>query len=160
MDKLWAPWRKKYICEKKTTKCLFCKIHKQKSDKKNYIILRSTLCFAVLNKFPYNNGHLLIAPYQHTAELEKLESKEIIDMYKVTLTIKKILKKVLKPDAFNFGFNLGETAGAGVTGHLHLHLVPRWKADTNYMPVLFETKVISQSLGQLYTELKKEIKKG
>ncbi|MFO8052669.1 MAG: HIT domain-containing protein [Candidatus Omnitrophota bacterium] len=158
MDKLWAPWRIKYVSQKKESGCLFCKIHKQKKDKKNHIVLRSKYCFVVLNRFPYNNGHLLITPYKHTAKLEQLKEKEILDIYKTMIKIKKIVQKVLHPDAFNIGFNLEEAAGAGITDHLHLHLVPRWRGDTNFMPVLSETKIISQSLDDLYNKLKKEAK--
>ncbi|MCF7873702.1 MAG: HIT domain-containing protein [Candidatus Omnitrophica bacterium] len=158
MDKLWAPWRIKYVSKKKESGCIFCRIHKQKKDKKNYIVLRSNYCYVVLNRFPYNNGHLLITPYKHTSKLEQLNDKEVLDIYKITIKIKKTIKEVLHPDAFNIGFNLGEAAGAGITDHLHLHLVPRWNGDTNFMPVLSETKIISQSLDDLYNKLKKESK--
>ncbi|MCF7887084.1 MAG: HIT domain-containing protein [Candidatus Omnitrophica bacterium] len=158
MDKLWAPWRIKYVSQKKELGCLFCKIAKQKKDKKNYIVLRSEYCFVALNRFPYNNGHLLIAPYKHTAKLEQLNDEETLDIYKITIKMKKIIQKVLRPGGFNIGFNLGEIAGAGITGHIHLHLVPRWRGDTNFMPVLFKTKIISQSLDDLYDKLKKEKK--
>ncbi|MCF7870892.1 MAG: HIT domain-containing protein [Candidatus Omnitrophica bacterium] len=158
MDKLWAPWRIKYVSQKKSPGCLFCKIHKQKKDKKNHIILRSLHSFVVLNRFPYNNGHLLIAPYRHTADFEKLKQEEVLDIYNVMIKIKKMVKKILQPDGFNLGFNIGETAGAGIADHLHLHLVPRWRGDTNFMPVLSETKIISQSLNDLYNKFKKESK--
>lgn len=156
MDKLWAPWRIKYVSQKKESGCLFCKIHKQKKDKKNLIIFRSLHCFAVLNRFPYNNGHILITPYKHTSKLEKLNEKEFTDIYKVTLKIKKMLTNILNPSGFNIGFNIGEDAGAGIVNHLHLHLVPRWKGDTNFMPVLSKTKIISESLEDLYQKLTKE----
>ncbi|MCF7874969.1 MAG: HIT domain-containing protein [Candidatus Omnitrophica bacterium] len=158
MDKLWAPWRIKYVSQKKDSGCLFCKINKQKKDKKNHIILRSLHCFVVLNRYPYNNGHLLVTPYRHTSDFEKLKKEEIFDIYKVMIKIKKMVKKVLQPDGFNLGLNIGETAGAGITEHLHFHLVPRWRGDTNFMPVLSETKIISQSLDDLYNKLKKENK--
>jgi ATP adenylyltransferase len=146
------------VSQKKELGCLFCKITKQKTDKKNYIVLRSKYCFVILNRFPYNNGHLLIAPYKHTANLEQLTDEEILDIYKITIKMKKIIQKVLQPSGFNIGFNLGEVAGAGITDHIHLHLVPRWRGDTNFMPVLSETKIISQSLADLYNKLKKEKK--
>lgn len=156
MDKLWAPWRIKYVNKKRESGCLFCKIQKQKKDKKNLIALRSAHCFVVLNRFPYNNGHILIAPYKHTSKLEKLNEQEIIDIHKITIKIKKMLTKILNPGGFNLGFNLGEDAGAGITDHLHLHLVPRWKGDTNFMPIFSETKIISESLEDLYQKLTKE----
>jgi ATP adenylyltransferase len=144
------------VSKKKELGCLFCKIAKQKEDKKNYIVLRSKHCFVVLNRFPYNNGHLLIAPYKHTAKLEQLNDQETLDIYKITIKMKKIIQKILHPSGFNIGFNLGEVAGAGITDHIHLHLVPRWSGDTNFMPILSETKIISQSLSDLYNKLKKE----
>ncbi len=158
LDKLWAPWRIKYVSNKKESGCLFCKINKQKNDKKNQIVFRSSFCFAVLNRYPYNNGHLLIAPYKHTSKLEELNEKEILDIHKVLIKIKKMLTKILNPNGFNIGFNIGEDAGAGIVDHIHLHLVPRWKGDTNFMPVLSETKIISESLTDLYQKLTRKNK--
>lgn len=158
MDKLWAPWRIKYLTQKKEKTCLFCRVQAQESDKKNHIILRSQYCFVLLNRFPYNNGHLLIAPYKHTCSLERLKTQEIIDIHETTVKIKKGLVKTLKPDGFNLGLNIGKAAGAGITGHLHFHLVPRWIGDTNFMPLFSETKVISESLNALYNKLSRNIK--
>lgn len=158
MDKLWAPWRIKYITNaKKQQGCLFCRVKKETTDKKNLVIFRSCYALSMLNKFPYNNGHLMVIPYRHTQDLDALTSEEILDMFFLLNKTKKILKKVLKPDGFNVGMNLGRVAGAGIPGHVHIHIVPRWREDTNFMPVLFETKVISQSLEELYDTLHKKI---
>ncbi|MDD5044542.1 MAG: HIT domain-containing protein [Candidatus Omnitrophica bacterium] len=150
-DILWAPWRIKYIQGKKKKGCIFCAAVK---GKKNFVIIKNKHSFSVLNTFPYNNGHVMVSPNRHESELENLSEKEVLDLFKTLLQTKKLLDKVLKPHGYNVGINLKEVSGAGVAGHLHIHLVPRWKADTNFMPICAETKVISQSLNELYKKLK------
>ena len=157
MNKLWAPWRIKYVTQKKTKGCIFCKAYRQKKDKKNFVIFRSQYCFAILNTFPYNNGHVMIVTNRHLASLEKLRDQELLDMNKALVKMKTLLKKVLKPQGFNIGLNIGACAGAGIANHIHIHLVPRWQGDTNFMPVLANTKIISQSLSELYTKCKKKL---
>jgi len=157
LDKLWAPWRIKYLHQKKIKGCIFCKAYKSKKDSKNFVILRSKHCYAILNTFPYNNGHILIIPNRHIRSLEKLGDHELLDINKTLVKVKAVLKKVLSPDGFNIGINIGKFAGAGVEKHIHMHLVPRWAGDTNFMPVVADTKLISQSLKDLYTKIKKEI---
>lgn len=158
MDRLWAPWRIGYISTAKKIKgCLFCKISKQKNDRKNLILLRSKYVFCVLNKFPYNNGHVMISPYCHIKDFSRLSSAAMLDFMALANTMQAILKKTLKPDGFNLGINIGRVSGAGIAGHLHLHIVPRWKEDTNFMPVAFDTKIISQSLEELYEKLHQRI---
>jgi ATP adenylyltransferase len=152
MDKLWAPWRIKYIKAKRLKKCIFCK--NLKSNGKVYIILKSQYSFSMLNIFPYNNGHTLVSPIRHIKDFSQLKEAEILDLFKTLDKTKILLDKVLKPDGYNIGLNLSESAGAGETRHLHIHMVPRWKGDTNFMPVLSNTKVISQSLDELYKRLK------
>jgi len=152
-DILWAPWRIKYIQEKKKKGCIFCAALKGKS---NFVIVKNRLSFSMLNTFPYNNGHTMISPNRHTAGLEALGEAEIRDLFKTLLQTKKLLDKTLKPQGYNIGINIKEIAGAGIAGHLHIHIVPRWKADTNFMPVCADTKVISQSLKELYSKLKKK----
>jgi len=155
MEKLWAPWRMKYILHMKGKKCFLCSSAKaKKQDRKNYVLLRGSTCFVILNVFPYNNGHLLVAPYRHTGEMEKLKGKEMKELMELSVRALKILRKALKPDGFNMGINLGKAAGAGLANHLHLHIVPRWQGDTNFMPVLGQTKIISQSLEEAYKKLK------
>lgn len=160
MDRLWAPWRIGYISNSKKTKgCLFCGVSKEKADKKNLVIYRSKYVFSILNKFPYNNGHLMICPYRHIKDLGQINADEIADLFAVLNKMRLLLESVLKPDGFNVGMNIGRVAGAGIPGHLHLHVVPRWKEDTNFMPALFSTKVISQSLEELYDNLRQRIRK-
>jgi ATP adenylyltransferase len=157
LDKLWAPWRIKYVSQKRTKYCIFCQILGEKNDKKNFILLRSSECFAVLNTFPYNNGHTMVVSNRHARSLEDLKDNEIIALNKMLIKIKTGLTRVLKPDGYNIGINLGKSAGAGIANHLHVHIVPRWIGDTNFMPVMAETKIISQSLKELYRKLKKEL---
>lgn len=150
MDKLWAPWRINYVAQKKPKGCIFCKIYKEAKDRKNLVVMRSLHCYVVLNTFPYNNGHLMVVSSRHTASLDELCDAEILDMNKTLIKIKKVLKKVLSPDGFNIGINAGKVSGAGVDKHLHIHIVPRWLGDTNFMPVIAGAKIISQSLEELY----------
>ncbi len=157
MDRLWAPWRINYINQTKKKGCILCNILNEKKDKKNFIIFRSSYCFAVLNTYPYNNGHIMIVPNRHIKSLEKLKDNELLNINKSLIKIKSALKKVLNPGGFNIGMNIGSIAGAGIAKHLHLHIVPRWQGDTNFMPIMANTKIISQSLKELYVMLQKEI---
>lgn len=159
MNKLWAPWRIKYITQKKKKGCIFCHAYKKTNDKKNYIVLRSTNCFAIFNTFPYNNGHIMIVPNRHVSSLKDLDDTELLDLNKTTVKVTSALEKVLNPQGFNIGLNIGKAAGAGIDDHIHTHIVPRWEADTNFMPVLADTKVVSQSIEELYDKLKKELSK-
>ncbi len=162
MNRLWAPWRIKYITrnnQNSKEKCLFCRVQSENQDKKNLLILRSKHSFAILNKFPYNNGHLLICPYRHIKNLNLLKNEEIIDIFSILNKLQKLLKTVVRPDGFNIGLNIGRAAGAGIPGHMHIHIVPRWKEDVNFMIPLCDTKIISQSLETLYDELHKRIRK-
>ena len=145
------------LSAKKQKGCLFCRVREERNDRKNLLLFRSRHVFSMLNKFPYNNGHLMIAPYRHIKDLEKLRTDEILDLFSVLNKMQGLLKGLLKPGGFNIGINSGAVAGAGIPSHIHLHIVPRWKEDTNFMPVIFETKVISQSLEQLYGQLHKRI---
>ena len=156
MDKLWAPWRVKYITllqDKSKKECIFCRMLKEKRDQKNYILVRTKHSFSVLNIYPYNNGHLLIVPYRHVDDLTKLNKDEREDLMDLLSLIKILVDKILKPGGYNIGINLGKIAGAGFPGHLHIHLVPRWRGDVNFMPVVANTKVISQSLRTLFNRL-------
>lgn len=156
MERLWAPWRMSYIKNFKREKgCLFCRVFKSKADSKNLIILRSKYCFAMLNIYPYNNGHVMISPNKHIKSIELLNDKEASDLMATIKKIKIMLDRVLKPDGYNIGINIGRPAGAGFDRHLHIHIVPRWSGDSNFMPVLSGTKIISQSLKTLYRELNK-----
>lgn len=152
MDKLWAPWRVKYITKivKEPKGCVFCRMIKQGNDKKNFIVARTRHCFSVLNIYPYNNGHLLVIPNRHISELSQLTKNERNDLMDLLEESQGMLEKTMKAQGFNVGMNLGKVAGAGFPGHLHIHIVPRWKGDVNFMSAIAETKVISQSLQALH----------
>ena len=157
MDRLWAPWRSKYISSlgRKTKGCTFCAIYRQRSDRENYIFARNKHAFAVLNIYPYNNGHCLVVSRRHVNEISKLKRAEKLDLIELLEETKKILDKTLKPIGYNIGINLGRIAGAGFPGHLHIHIVPRWSGDVNFMPVVGEAKVLSQSLDALFQKIEK-----
>ena len=161
MDKLWAPWRAKYITKilKINKGCVFCSIAKEKKDKRNYIFIRTRFCYAVLNLYPYNNGHCLIIPFRHIDHLSKLKREEREDLFILLDEVMERLEKILKPGGFNIGINLGRAAGAGFPGHVHIHVGPRWHGDVNFMPVLTNTKVVSQSLNALFDKLSHARKK-
>lgn len=152
MDKLWAPWRINYVKNKKQKKCIFCLSANEKNAK--YVIFKTAYSAAVLNIFPYNNGHIMVSPKRHVKDFSKLRDAEILDLVKSINKAKTLLEKVLKPDGYNIGVNLSKAAGAGIIGHMHVHIVPRWIGDTNFMPVIHNTKIISQSLDELYEQLK------
>ena len=160
MNRLWAPWRKAYIrpSNRKDRGCLFCRLLKENQDFKNFIVKRTPASFSVLNLFPYNNGHAMIVPRRHVDSVRALSASEKLDWLALTDEILAALKKALKPQGFNVGINVGKVGGAGVPQHLHLHIVPRWEGDTNFMPVIGETKVISESLRSVYESLVKILK--
>lgn len=147
MKLLWAPWRIRFILDnQKATDCVFCTLPKAGDDRASLIVHRSKTCFVILNKFPYNSGHLLVVPFMHTAKLSDLPSETLLDMHATIRDAVQALEKAKKPEGFNIGMNLGEAGGAGIRDHLHYHIVPRWNGDTNYMPVLSDTKVLPESL--------------
>lgn len=153
LKRIWAPWRIEYILSPKLKKCIFCSAIKEKSDEKNFIIERAKKCFVILNKYPYTNGHIMIVPYEHISDIEKIDIKTLTEMMKLTQKYILKLKHKMKPDGFNIGFNIGKVAGAGIKDHLHLHIVPRWNGDTNFMPVISNTRIISESLQSVYKKL-------
>lgn len=155
-NNLWAPWRMGYLKNiKKEKGCLFCRVFKSNKDADNLLLHRSTHAFSMLNLYPYNNGHLMVAPVRHVPSLEMLGDKEICDCLGLVTKTKRLLDRVLKPDGYNIGINIGRAGGAGFDRHLHIHIVPRWFGDTNFMPTLAGTRIISQSLKALYQELSK-----
>lgn len=153
--RLWAPWRSGYLSKKQPKGCFLCRAAKTRKDSAHQVVHRGEHVFALLNRYPYNNGHMLIAPYRHIGRMSKLTDVEWNEIMPVCRTIMDRLRKLIKPQGFNIGANIGRSAGAGVPGHFHLHLVPRWRADTNFMPVINSTKVIAQSLEALYQALQK-----
>jgi len=154
MDKLWAPWRTGYITKVSSMKgCIFCSKPKSRNDRKNYIFSRTRHSFSILNLYPYNNGHMMIVPYRHVDSLTKLNKEEIADLIDLLNRTQELLSDTMNPDGFNIGINVGRAAGAGVKDHVHIHIVPRWVGDVNFMPVSASMKVISESLGALYGRL-------
>ena len=154
LDRLWAPWRIAYIRGAKKEKgCLFCRVFKSKRDAQNLVILRSKHSLALLNRYPYNTGHLMAAPIRHAKSLDLLSQAELLDLMLMVNRAKRLLDRTMRPQGYNIGINLGHAAGAGIVGHLHVHIVPRWIGDVNCMPSIAGTKVISESLEELYKEL-------
>lgn len=154
MDQLWAPWRLAYVATAKAPTaedpCFLCRGLAEQDDRRNLIVLRTPRSVVVLNRFPYNNGHLLVAPCAHKGRLDDLNADELLETMETLRRLVRTLDELMHPDGYNVGLNLGHAAGAGLPGHLHWHLVPRWHGDTNFMPALGNTKVISQSLEALY----------
>jgi ATP adenylyltransferase len=154
MDQLWAPWRLAYVAPgpkpASDDGCFICRGLAGSDDRANLIVLRTGLSTVVLNRFPYNNGHLLVAPLAHKGQLSELTEAELLDLQLVLRRMIGLLTEAMRPDGYNVGLNLGRVAGAGLPGHLHWHIVPRWNGDTNFMPVLADVKVIPQSLDALY----------
>jgi len=157
MDILWAPWRAKYVnmCGKPSKGCIFCAAKKKKNDRENLILYRGKNVFVIMNKFPYNNGHLMIVPYHHSGDLCRLSKSENGALWETVILCRKALEKALCPQGYNIGMNLGRVAGAGIDTHCHLHIVPRWSGDTNFMPMVGNVKVISEELEETYKRLKK-----
>jgi len=161
MEYISAPWREEYVKNiHKMTECIFCRALKLKDDRKAYILHRGTHNFIMLNKFPYTPGHLIIAPYRHIASFERAKKEitdEMTDILKLSL---KVLKKKYHPHGFNTGMNLGNSAGAGVADHYHLHVIPRWVGDSNFMPLVGKTKVTLEDLNTTYDRLLPVFQKG
>ena len=152
MKILWAPWRIKYILGKKEG-CIFCNKIEENKDKENYVLLRGKTAFAMLNTFPYNNGHLMVAPYKHVPDFDDLDESELGELMRLVKKCTQVLKKALKPQGFNIGANVGKAAGAGVEGHIHIHVVPRWGGDTNFIYTVGETKIIPETLDDTFNKL-------
>src|SRR5216684_1103644 len=154
MDHLWAPWRLSYVATAKVPvpedPCFICQGLGEHDDRRNLIPLRTPRSVVVLNRFPYNNGHLLVGPRAHKAKLSELEPGELLETMETLRRMVDLLDELIHPDGYNIGLNLGHAAGAGLPGHLHWHVVPRWNGDTNFMPIVSDVKVIVQSLDALY----------
>lgn len=161
MDYLWAPWRIEYIRRDKSKKevCIFCQKASEDDDKKNLIVYRGKTAFILLNLYPYNNGHLMVAPYRHTHDFTGLSEEETGEINILTQRSLKVLESCLKPQGFNIGMNLGNVSGAGIADHIHQHIVPRWLGDTNFMPVTGNTKVMLHGLQETWIELHKAFQK-
>lgn len=150
MERLWAPWRLQYIDHKKSDGCVFCDKPLEGDDRAAYIVHRGVRAYVILNAFPYNNGHAMVVPYAHISALEDLPADTLHEMMDLAQQCIRALKTAFNPAGLNVGFNLGAAAGAGIADHLHMHLVPRWAGDTNFMPVLADVRVIPQSLDSAF----------
>jgi ATP adenylyltransferase len=162
MDCLHAPWRIEYILAPKPPpgdESLFTRIARSSDDEAHHVLVRERTCYALLNTYPYTGGHLLVVPYKQTGDLNALTPEELRDLMLLTRRCQNALAAVMKPDGFNVGINLGRAAGAGITEHLHIHMVPRWNGDTNFMPVVGQTTVVPQALKELAAQLRAELAK-
>lgn len=151
MEYLFAPWRMMYIGDdEKQTGCIFCEFPREMNDEKRLILHRSNHCFVILNAFPYNSGHLMVAPYRHVANYDELTSEEFMDLHDLASRCIRMMRKTFEPQGFNLGINMGKVAGAGFDEHVHLHIVPRWNGDTNFMPVISDMRVVPEALHATY----------
>lgn len=158
MERLWATWRMKYIeMADRMPGCIFCTLPAEQKDRDNLILHRGKTCFIMLNSFPYNCGHLMVAPFKHTADMYALDDEELLEINHMIRYSLRLLSATMHPDGFNMGVNLGRTAGAGVVDHIHWHIVPRWNGDTNFMPVVADARVLPESLQAVYDKLKAKI---
>jgi ATP adenylyltransferase len=157
MERLWTPWRMQYIKGESGDEpgtCIFCELPAKGDDESVFILAREGQAFAILNKFPYNPGHLMIAPFRHVADFADLEEQELVDTSRLLRRAVAVIRDAWSPTGFNLGMNLGQFAGAGIPDHVHWHVVPRWSGDTNFMPVLGETKVLPELLEETYVKLR------
>jgi len=154
MEQIWAPWRIQYIQMEKPKGCILCDTPRQNNDALNYILYRGDRNFIIMNSYPYNPGHLMVAPYRHVANLEELTEEEWHEHFEIVSRSVKVLKQVFNPGGFNIGINIGKVAGAGIVEHVHTHIVPRWQGDTNFMPVISDVRVVPEALAETYNKLK------
>jgi ATP adenylyltransferase len=159
MDHLWTPWRYRYVTSSEASGstqsggCLFCNKSSESDDRKNYVLLRAELNFVLLNLYPYCSGHMMIAPYAHVSTLEDSDPRALEEMMRLAQRAEAALRSVYRPDGMNLGINVGHSAGAGVPGHLHLHVLPRWTGDTSFMTTVGETRVLPEDLDTTYDKL-------
>ena len=155
MKRLWSPWRMKFVQSHETnSNCVFCDVQAQSNDAENLIVFRGRNAFVILNRYPYTSGHLLVVANAHVRSIEDLEVETRSEMMELTTTSMRVIRKVYQPEAFNLGANIGEAAGAGIAGHVHLHVVPRWGGDTNFMTALAETRVLPEELNETYQRIR------
>lgn len=154
MNNIWAPWRVDYITAPKGNTCIFCSDARERDQ---LILTSGSLCFAIMNRFPYTTGHCMVVPCRHVGDITELNTEETAEIMAMAQSIIKAMRAALNPDGFNVGFNLGPAAGAGVADHLHMHIVPRWKGDTNFMPVLADVHVISEHIEKTMDKIKEKL---
>ena len=156
MERMWAPWRIEYIQMEKPEECILCGKPKQNNDELNQILYRGNKNFVMMNTYPYNPGHLMVAPYRHIADLGELTNEELHEHAEIVSQSIRILREAFNPAGFNIGMNMGKVAGAGIEEHIHTHIVPRWQGDTNFMPVMSDVRVVPEALAGTYQKLKNE----
>ena len=164
MDYLWTPWRYAYVSgSEKTVGCVFCEAPKEKDDAKTHIVYRGQQCFVILNTYPYTPGHVMIVPYTHLDELRKLRREAADEMIALSQRMESVLRELYRPDGINLGMNIGKAAGAGIAGHIHMHVLPRWVADANFVSVVGETRVLPETLeatwGKMRSAMQEEFRK-
>jgi ATP adenylyltransferase len=160
MKTLWSPWRMKYIIgQVKSEDCIFCRALKQEDGPENLVVWRGKFSFIILNLYPYTNGHSMVVPYEHRDTLEDLDSEVRAEMMELITALMRSLRSIYNPQAFNIGANIGAAAGAGIAAHVHLHVVPRWNGDTNFMSTVGETRVVSEVPAETYRRLRKQLEK-
>ena len=158
MKELWAPWRIEYFKKVKGKGCFLCKSIASSRDCDNLILKRGKTCVVLMNRYPYTSGHLMVAPIRHVATLEDMRPQELAEMMQLAQQATRALKKIARPHGFNIGVNIGEAAGAGLKDHIHLHIVPRWTGDTNFVTVMADIRIVPQALQELWKELRKVLK--
>jgi ATP adenylyltransferase len=160
MDYLWTPWRYAYVSStEKTAECVFCEAAKERDDERARIVHRGESCFIILNTFPYTPGHVMVVPYAHLDELQKLPTGAANEMMALSQRMETVLRELYHPDGINLGMNIGKAAGAGIAGHIHMHVLPRWVADSNFMTVVGETRVLPETLETTWKRMKESIAK-
>ena len=155
MDRLWAPWRLEYIQGPEDDCCIFCTEEDSTNDQMRLIVARGENSYVIMNRYPYSNGHLMISPYRHLSDTAELESAEVLEIHQLMVCSQTVLRDVCSAQGFNVGWNLGPAAGAGIADHIHMHIVPRWAGDSNFMPILADTRVIPQHIETTYSLLAK-----
>jgi len=153
MERIWAPWRIDYIVNEKPPGCIFCVPSEGGNDRQSLILCRTPFSLVMLNRYPYNNGHLMVAPFRHSADLNELSQDEMLDLFTTMRRCRNVLQEAAAPQGFNIGINLGKAAGAGVDEHLHIHIVPRWNGDSNFMSVVGDLRVMPENLDITYERL-------
>ena len=154
MNHLWSPWRMEYIESSKETECIFCTAQSKQDSAENLIAFRGERAYVILNRYPYTSGHLMVVPFAHQAHLEDLDPLTRAEMMELATRCVVVLRKIYHPEAFNIGANIGESAGAGVKSHVHIHIVPRWGGDTNFMTVVADTRVLPEALERTYERVR------
>ena len=164
MDYLWSPWRYTYVSSMSPAdstshreSCLFCRVASESDDARNYVVLRAERSFILLNRYPYTTGHLMIAPYAHVATLEEADAATLEEIMRLAQRAEKALRAVYRPSGLNLGFNIGESAGAGIAGHIHMHALPRWAGDTSFITTISETRVLPEALETTYEKLREAL---